>query len=95
MKEIASFESAAKDTHPFTGLSCTMNGLCVAMSDLVKAHLWYSLGADTGSATIGDARYGVAKRLTRDEIEEARYFLNRWKPSPWSCQVSHMGEVAG
>ena len=66
-----------------------------AKRDLVKAHLWYSLGADTGSATIGDARYGVAKRLTRDEIEEARYFLKRWKPSPWSCQVSHMGEVAG
>ncbi len=28
MKEIARFASAAKDTNPFTGLSCTMGYAC-------------------------------------------------------------------
>ncbi len=48
MKEIARFAFAAKDTHPFTGLSCTMNGPCVHHITASQ-----SLSASTNPTSVG------------------------------------------
>jgi uncharacterized protein len=48
--------------------------------DLVKASLWYDLAAAQGGKNDAEKRDQIARKLTPDEIAEARKLAREWKP---------------
>jgi uncharacterized protein len=55
------------------------NGIGVPV-DNVKAYLWYDLAASQGGMNDADKREQIAKKLTPEQIVEAKKLAREWKP---------------
>ena len=50
--------------------------------DLVRAYLWFSLAARQGDGIAADALTGLARRMSPEQVDEARSLVRAWTPTP-------------
>lgn len=50
--------------------------------DFVRAYLWFSVSAKRGNQVAAKDRDAIAKRMTADQLREAKALVANWKPDP-------------